>query len=154
MAIQKILLPYNFTAYDQKSLDFTIQTFAHRRDLAITLFNAYTPVPEIEMRESPVMEKLRGNLGYLSQRIMEQEAGLKEAQQRLLQNGFLEGQVRYIFKPRKKDIASEIIDLVLNDKYDLIIVNRKPGKATRFFTSSVFNKVVTALKDATVCIVS
>jgi hypothetical protein len=33
-------------------------------------------------------------------------------------------------------------------------MNRKPGKVTRFFTGSVFNKVVSALKDKTVCIVS
>ncbi|MBC8390960.1 MAG: hypothetical protein H8E17_00110 [Deltaproteobacteria bacterium] len=88
MTGQKILLPYNFLIYDQKALDFVISTFAYSNDVEITIFNAYTPVPEIDIREAPIMEKLHGNLNYLSQKVKEQEAGLKAAKQKLLQNGF------------------------------------------------------------------
>lgn len=154
MATQKILLPYNFTSYDQKALDFVIRTFARHKDVEVTLFNAYTPVPEITSSDSPVMDKLKGNLTYLSQRIREQEEGLRVAKQNLLENGFSEEQIRYIFKPRNKDIAGEIIEQVAGGRYDLVVINRKPGKVTRFFTGSVLHKVASALKETTICLVT
>ena len=154
MAGQKILLPYNFTNYDQKALDFVIRTFAHLEDIEVTLFNSYTSVPELKTNDSPIMDKLKGNLTYLSQRIREQEEGLKVAKRNLLENGFSEDQIHYVFKPRNKDIAGEIIDLALSGRYDLIVINRKPGKVTRFFTGSVLNKVASALKDTTICLVT
>ena len=154
MATQKILVTYNFTSYDQKALDFVIRTFVHLKDVEVTLLNVYTPVPKIESRESPVMAKFQRNLDYLSQKVKEQEAGLKEAKQYLVQNGFTENQVSYLYKPRKKDIIAEIVDMATKDNFNIVVMNRKPGKVTRFFTGSVFNKVVSALKDKTVCIVS
>ncbi|NQT55314.1 MAG: universal stress protein [Desulfobacteraceae bacterium] len=154
MANQKILLPYNFTNYDQKALDFVVRTFVHLKDVEVSLFHTYTPVPEIEMRESPVMDKLKDSLNYLSQRIKEQEAALNVAKHNLLENGFSKNQIRYIFKPRNKDIAGEIIDIALNGHFNLIVINRKPGKITRLFTGSVFNKVASALKDITICLVT
>jgi nucleotide-binding universal stress UspA family protein len=154
MATQKILVTYNFTSYDQKALDFVIRTFVHSKDVEITLLHVYTPVPVIEMRESPVMAKFQKNLDYLTQKVKEQEAGLKEARQYLVQNGFTENQVSYLYKPRKKDIIGEIVDMATKDNFSIVVMNRKPGKVTRFFTGSVFNKVVSALKDKTVCIVS
>jgi hypothetical protein len=154
MASQKILLPYNFTNYDQKALDFVIRTFVHLEDVEVTLFNSYTSVPEVKTNDSPVMDKLKGNLTYLSQRIREQEEGLKVAKRNLLENGFSEDQIHYVFKPRNKDIAGEIIDLALSGRYDLIVINRKPGKITRFFTGSVLNKVASVLKDITICLVT
>ena len=154
MASQKVLLPYNFTSYDQKALDFVVRTFVSLKDVEVTLFNAYTPVPEISASDSPVMDKLRGNLTYLSQRIREQEECLKVAKRNLLENGFSENQIHYVFKPRKKDIAGEIIDIASHGQFDLIVINRKPGKVTRFFTGSVLNKVASALKDTTICLVT
>jgi hypothetical protein len=154
MATQKILLPYNFTIYDQKALNFVIRTFAHVEDVEVTLFNSYTSVPEIKTNDSPIMDKLKGNLTYLSQRIREQEEGLRVAKRNLLENGFSEDQIHYVFKPRNKDIAGEIVDLALSGRYDLIVINRKPGKVTRFFTGSVLNKVASALKDTTICLVT
>ena len=153
MASQKVLVPYNFTNYDQKALDFIIRTLAPLKDVEITLFYAYTALPEIGTGEGAMMDKLKSNLGYLSQKIREQESALKEAKQHLLENGFSENQVRCVFKPRNKDIAGEIIDLALVSQYDLIVINRRPGKVTRFFTGSIFNKVVSALKDVTICLV-
>ena len=63
MAKQKVLVPYNFTDYDGKALDFVIQRFADDKSIEVTLFNAYVPVPEIELRNSPIMEKISRNLG-------------------------------------------------------------------------------------------
>jgi hypothetical protein len=154
MAALKILLPYNFRTLDQKALVFANSTFGHLDEVEITLFHAYTPLPEIEADSSSVMGKLKGDLGYLSQKIMQQETELKAVGEKLLQTGVAKNRIHTIFKPRKKDIAAEIIELVTNDKFNVVIINHKSGKASRFFTGSVFSKVVSALKDTTVCIVS
>ncbi len=154
MVAQKILLPYNFTALDQKALAFVNSTFGHLEGVEITLFHAYTPLPEIEAESTSVMGKLKGNLGYLSQKIMQQETELKAVAEKLLQTGFAQNRIHTVFKPRKKDIAAGIIELVTKDKFNVVVINHKPGKASRFFTGSVFSKIVSALKDTTVCIVS
>lgn len=154
MANKKILVPYNFTTYDNKGLDFVIRTFAHLKNVEIALFYAYTPVPEIDMNESPVMEKLKSNLHLLAQRKKEKQDDLETAKQHLIKNSFLEHQVSCIFQPRKKDIASEIIALAQNHNFNMVVLNHKHGKLSHFFTGNVFIKVVNALKDITVCVVS
>ena len=154
MAAQKILLPYNFTTLDHKALTFANNTFGHLEEVEITLFHAYTPLPEIEAESTSVMGKMKGNLSYLSQKIMQQETELKAAEEKLLQGGFSQSCVNTVFKPRKKDIAAEIIEFFSKDKFSVIVLNHKSGKASRFFTGSVFSKVVSALKDTTICIVS
>ena len=154
MAVQKLLLPYNFTRFDQKALDFVISTFRNREDVEVTLFNAYTPVPEIETSASSVTGKLKGSLNYLSQKVAEQETELKMLKQKLVDNGFADSLIHTVFQPRKKDVASEIIDIATNNKFDVIVISHKPGKATRFFTGSRYSKVIAALKEVTVCVVS
>ena len=154
MAIQKILLPYNFTHIDKKAVNFVIDTFAHLKDIAITVFNAYTAVPEIETSASSVTGKLKGNLSYLTQKIAEQENELNEVQQKLIQGGFGASNIKTVFKPRKKDIASEIMELAMKDQYDVIVLNRKHAKVTRFFSGSVSHKITMSLKGTTVCVVS
>ena len=154
MATQKILLPFNFTMHDQKAVDFVIHTFARNEEAELTIFHAYADVPEIETQDTSVMGKLKGNLSYLSQKITQQESELKTIRQKLVQAGFGEQRMHTIFRPRKKDIATEIIDLAVKDHFNVVVINHRPGKVTRFFTGSVFNKVVTVLKDTTVCIVT
>ena len=154
MAIQKLLLPYNFTRLDEKALDFVISTFGKLEEIEVTVFNAYTPVPEIETAASSVTGKLKASLSYLSQKITEQETELKTIKQKLVDNGFADGRVYTVFQPRKKEVASEIIDIATKNKFDVIVVSHKPGKATRFFTGSRYNKVISALKDVTICVVS
>jgi len=154
MATPKILLPYNFTALDNKALAFANSTFARLEEVEITLFHAYTPLPKIDAESSSVMGKLKGDLTYLSQKIMQQETELKAVEEKLLQGGFAQNSIHTVFKPRKKDIAAEIIELVSKDNFSVIILHHKSGKASRFFTGSVFSKVVSAIKDTTVCIVS
>ena len=154
MAIKKLLLPYNFTRFDQKALDFVINTFGKLEGIDVTLFNAYTPVPEIETAASSVTGKLKGSLTYLSQKISEQKAELNLIKQKLIENGFEEGLVHTVFQPRKREVASEIIDIATNNKFDVIVIGHKPGKATRFFTGSRYSKVIAALKGVTVCVVS
>jgi nucleotide-binding universal stress UspA family protein len=152
----KILLPHNFTDYDHRALDFVIRTFAHLEDVEITLFNAYTPMPEIasHVHEAQIMDKLKTNLNQLAHRIKEQKDALNGVKNKLLQNGFSDDQVHCIFKPRKMDTAGEIIALNAKDHFDMVVINHRPGKVTRFFTGSVYQKVLKALQNTTVCIVT
>ncbi len=150
----KILLPYNFTGYDKKALDFVVSTFADKKEADVTLFNAYTPAPPIEMRGSPVMEQMKDTLNYLSQRINEQDDELKTVKRQLSGKGFREDKIHIVFEPKKKDVAGDIIELAQNGPFDVVVLNRKPGRIARFFTGSVFSKVVAALRDTTICIVS
>ena len=154
MDIKTILIPYNFTDLDKKALAFVSQTFSHIQDIKVTLFNVYTPIPSIAMPGSPVMKKMHENLSYLSKLIVEQEDALKKAKESLLSKGFSDSSVRIVFKPKKMDIANHIIEAAMNEKHDMIVINRKSGKVGRFFTGSVFNKVTTSLKDITICIIS
>jgi len=154
MARQKILLPYNFAPQDQKAVDFTLRNFSGQPDAEIVLFHAYTAVPELEMREARVMEKMRSNLSYLNQQVAEREKTLKEVQQRLQIEGFGEERVKVAYKPRKKEIAAEIVDCAQQENCNVIVITHRPGKATRFFTGSVHSKVLAGVKDTAVCIVS
>ena len=151
---QKVLVPYNFTNYDDKALDFVIRRFADDKGVEVTLFNAYTPLPKIEFRSSPIMEKISSNLAYLQQKIHEQETGIKQAREKLLQNGFSSDRVHYIFKALNKDVAQDIIDFVLGNEFNVVVLNRNPGKITRFFTRSVSNKVMKSLKEVAVYVVT
>ena len=154
MATQKILLPYHFTHLDQKALDFVIGIFSQLKGITVTVFNAYTPIPEIETDATSVTGTLKESLRYLSQKAKENEKALNKVKNKLIEGGFPENQVKCVFKPRRKDIASEIIELVKSDHFDTIVLNRKHARVTRFFSGSTSHKVVIALKDVTVCIVS
>ena len=154
MATQKLLLPYHFTHLDQKALNFVTNTFGKLENIAVTVFHAYTPIPEIDTDATSVTGKLKGSLSYLSQKLKEYEALLDEVKGKVIEGGFPENRVDCIFRPRKKDIASEIIELATSDKFDIIVLNRKPARVTRFFSGSISHKVVMTLKGVTVCIVS
>ncbi|HSQ84900.1 MAG TPA: universal stress protein [Desulfobacterales bacterium] len=154
MDIPKILLPYNFTSNDKKALDFICRTFSDKKEAQVTLFNAYIPLPAVEMRGSPIMEQMKDNLSYLSLRAKEQEDALKAIKNHLLNKGFLENNIDIVFEPKKKDVAGDIIDMAQNGQFNVVVLNRKPGKIARFFAGSVSSKVVAALKNTTVCIVS
>ena len=154
MAIQKILVAYNFTHLDQKAIEFVTSTFAHLDGVEITFFHAYTPIPEIEAQASNVTGKLKSSLSYLSQQIMQRENDLKTITAKLSKNDLANSQIHTIFRPRKKDIASEIINLNREMKFDVIVLNRKAARVTRFFSGSVSHKVLMTLKETTVCVVS
>ncbi|MFZ0133797.1 MAG: universal stress protein [Desulfobacterales bacterium] len=153
MAAHKLLLPYNFSDSDRKALDFAIDTFGHRDDIEVTLFHAYTPLPSIEVSNDTVTGRLKQNVAYLNQKVSELEAALLGVKEELVRRGFSDEKVKLKFKPRKKEIAAEIIDFHTGEKFTLLVLNRKPGRIGRFFTGSVHTKVAAALRNATVCIV-
>src|SRR5210317_633901 len=154
MAIKKILVACNFTRLDQKAIEFVTSTFGHIDGAEITFFHAYTPVPEIETQASEVTGKLKSSLGYLSQQVMQRENDLKAITEKLSKTDLAKCRIHTIFRPRKKDIASEIINLNRDINFDAIVLNRKASRVTRFFSGSVSHKVLMTLKETTVCIVS
>jgi nucleotide-binding universal stress UspA family protein len=154
MDIRKILLPYNFTDLDKKALEFVIRTFGLVQAVEVTLFNVYYAAPTISTQDSPIMKKVQENIAYLNRMVAEQEAALDQTRETLLSRGFTESHVRTIFEPRTQDIADHIIEKAISENADVVVINRKPGKISRFFTGSVFSKVITGLKDTTVCIVT
>ena len=153
MAAQKLLLPYNFSDSDRKALDFVISTFGHRDDIEVTIFHAHTPLPSIDVSSENVTGRLSQNINYLSQKVSEVETSLQEVRVELVRHGFSNDRVKLKFKPRKKEIAAEIIDFHASEKFNLMLLNRKAGRIGRFFTGSVHAKVAAALRNTTVCIV-
>ena len=152
MGIQKILMPYNFTAHERKALDFIIRTFAHRGDSKITLLYAYTPLPEINLKASPELGKMSVGLSILSAELKKKEDGLISAKKHLLENGFSDDQVDYIFKKRRKDIAEEIINTVLSGRYDILVLTPTLAKIKRLLARSVHDKVLRTVKGITICL--
>jgi len=154
MPRQKILLPHNFSDYDHRALDFVVKMFAHLEDIEVTLFNVYSPAPEIQdfVHEAQILDKLKKNLSQISGQIKGQENALDEVREKLIERGFKEDNVRCIFKARKTDTAGEIIALSRQEHFDLIVINHKHGKFTRFFTGNVFEKVINGLKDTAICV--
>jgi hypothetical protein len=154
MAKQKILVPYNYTPNDQKTIDFVIKMFGPHRDAEIVLYHGYVPVPEIDMKDAPVMQKIAQNLSYLRQKMTEGETEIKHTREKLIRSGFSSDQIRYVFQPAKKDIAQEIVDLIRSEGFDTVVLNRTSGKMTRFFSGNVFTKVVLSVANVTVLIVT
>jgi hypothetical protein len=153
MEIQKILVPFNHTIYDEKALDFLIFAFSNREDTRVTLFNTYTPLPEIKMDSNPELAKLKGGMISLQEEIQEREAGLKSTKEHLLENGFADDQVDCVFKKREKSIPDEIADMVYSKHYRVVILSGKgTGWVNRLFSRSVRERIMSTLKDVTICI--
>ena len=94
----------------------SFKSISHDNDVNITLFHAYTPVPVIDVRNNPIMEKMSGNLSYLKQYQEEKEGELQKAKEKLVAGGFGSSQVNYIFTSLRDNIAFDIIGLVREKK--------------------------------------
>ncbi len=154
MAAHKVLVPYNFTQNDQKTLGFVIESYTEDEQVEITLLHAYAPLPQIETDDKTVMARLAENLSYLRQKINDTEQALNEARARLIKAGFASERVTCVFKARQKDAAQEIIDLARQGRYSTVILNRRTSSINRFFTPSVSKKVVKTLTDIDVITVA
>jgi len=154
MAAKNILVPYNFTTYDQKALDFVADTFRHAPDARITLFHVYTPLPEIETGSNAVLGRLKDTMKTLRQQLRDQESVLKEAAARLSEKGIPKDYLNYTFRPKAKELAEEIVETALEKKCDIIVLSRKSGKVARFFGKSVSERLLSYLKGVAICIVT
>jgi hypothetical protein len=132
MAVFKILVPYNFTANDQKALDFVCSLFREQPDSFITLYHVYQPIPDLPIGRDTVMEKVQSNINYLTQRTQEQESELRKACLELIKKGISETRITSAFEPKKKDVAAEIIEKAEAGNFQMIVLNRKGGRVARF----------------------
>lgn len=143
----KVLVPYNFTKSDEKTLDFVTQRYGQTDDVTITLMHVYVPVPQVEVSDRTVMARLVENMAYLRQKIKDAEEAMSAAKKRLVAAGFHKECIRTVFKAQGRDVAQDIINLVREDHFTTVILNRQPNRITRFFTSSTSKKVSRALSD-------
>ena len=154
MTKQKVLVPYNFTESDQKAVDYVVRIFGPQADTEVTLFAAYTPVPEFNTQSDPIMSKMRHSLTYLRQKMSENEEKIKAVRDSFVEKGFSRDRVQYLFTPIKKDISQDIVDLAQSEGFNVIVLNRTFGKVSHFFTGHVFQKVVMNAKNVVVLIVT
>lgn len=147
MANLKVLIPYNFTKSDEKTLDFIIQRYGQVDDVAITLMHVYAPLPKVEVSDRTVMARLIENMAYLRQKIKDAEEAIVVAKKRLVAAGFQEARIHTVFKEQGKDVAQDIIDLVRREQFTTVILNRQPSRITRFFTPSTSKKVSRILSE-------
>lgn len=152
MAVPKILVPYNFTTHEWRAFDFIIGTFADRKDVKVTLFSAYIPLPEIDFTSNPEMKKLMSGWTYLSEEIKRKEFGLKSVKDYFLDKGFSEDQIDYVLKRKDKDIADEIIETAVDGHYTMVVLTITPGKVSWVLSRSVHEKILRGINDITVCI--
>jgi len=154
MGTQKLLLPYNFTDRDRKALEFTADTFASHGGVEVTLFHAYLSLPPVQARNRQVTERLQGGMGYLRATISELESDFQNVRDELIDRGFAPAMVRALFRRREKGLLDAILDLHQRERFNLIVLSRRPGRMGRFFDSSLHAKLLSALTNVTVCVVS
>jgi hypothetical protein len=154
MGTQKLLLPYNFTDRDRKALEFTASTFAPQGDVEVTLFHAYLSLPEVQVQDRQVTERLKGGMSYLQAKVSELESEFQNVRDELVDRGFSLARVRTVFRPRKKEVLDAILDLHHRERFSLIVVSRRPGRIGRFFAGSLHSKLISALTNVTICVVS
>ncbi|MBU8848420.1 MAG: hypothetical protein KOO64_02700 [Desulfobacterales bacterium] len=137
----KILIPYNFTINDEKSIDFVGQRYARKKDAEITLFHAFTPVPEIDIRNNPIMDKVIRNTAYLRGQQDDQKNALEAGRRKLINYGFAEHQVQCLYMPVRQDIANHILWLWKTEKFDVVVLNRNPGNIINYFSRSISKRI-------------
>jgi nucleotide-binding universal stress UspA family protein len=120
----------------------------------IIIFKTYAPIPKVEASDAAGTGKLKESLNYLTNRLAARESELNNVKQKLAAKGFDEARIKTIYRPRQKDVASEIIELNMYNKFDVIILNRRQARIARFFSGSVSHKIIMSVQGTTVCVVS
>ena len=143
----KILIPYNFTINGEKSIEFVGQRYARRKDVEITLFHAFTPVPEIDTRDNPIMDKMARNTSYLRCQQDEQKNILEENREKLINYGFDCRHIHCRYVPVRQDVAEDIIRLLKTENFDVVVLNRNPGNIINYFSRSISKKVTRYVEE-------
>ena len=151
---KKILVPFNFTEYDEKALHYVLRNYAGNKWAYVTLFHVYTPLPETKGFSDTTLSRLSSTVAAMAGEIREKEAELKKTVQDLIQSGFAEEQLDYIFKQRQKSIGQEVVEIVLEKGYDTVVLTSRPAKMKHAFTRNVHDKLLTTLKDKEICIIT
>lgn len=137
----KIIIPYNFTDNDEKSLEFVADRYVGDKDATVTLFHAYHTVPEINVRNNPIMDKMARSTLYLKRLLEEQKEELEQAKRKLVLKGFYEKSIQCLFAPIKSGIAKDIIYIIKVENYNVVILNHNPGSVINYFSRSISKRV-------------
>ena len=137
----KILIPYNFTINEEKSIDFGGHRYAGRKDSEIPLFHAFIPVPEIDILNNPIMSKVNNNTIYLRRQQDDRKNAMEAGRLKLMDYGFAGHQILCLYIPVRQDIADDIIWLWKTEKFDVVVLNRNPGNIINYFTRSISKKL-------------
>ena len=153
MAWKNILVPFNFTNSDEKSLHYVISSFAGEKGVHVTLFHTHTPPPQID-GYNPALFRVKSTMASLATEARIGEKELQKIIKDLIVSGFLEDQIDYVFKSREKSVGEEIVEMALKGGFDTIVLSHQPGKATRAFTRNVHDKVISSLRNTTISIIT
>jgi hypothetical protein len=104
-------------------------------------------VPDIEISDKTVMNRLAGNMAYLRQKTYALKEALDAAARRLIDAGFPGHRVNAVFAPRNTDTAQEIVGHAVKGRFTDIVLNHHPGKIRKYFTTSISRKVARELAD-------
>ena len=157
---RKVLVSFTFSMVDQKILEFVSRTFTDREGVKITLFSSYLPLPE----DSPDFSKALGSWpaaigetilhNRIEKQLLEYENMLKKTKEHLVELGFLEESVDYLFQQISKDEAEQIIEIVQNGGYQVVVLGFRQSKIRRIFTKNIYQRIMTALKDVAICVIT
>jgi len=126
---------------DEKAIEFVGHKYAGKKEVEITLFHAFIPVPEIDTRNNPIMNKVIRNISYLRSQQEEQKNALEEARQKLMNYGFPGRHIHCRYTPVRQDIADDIIRFWKTGKFDVVVLNRNPGNIINYFSRSISKRV-------------
>ena len=157
---QRVLFNYTFSKTDRKALEFLVRTFTDREGVQITLFCSYLPLPG----ERPDFSKALGSwpaaIGEailrngIAKQLQEYENRLKETKRYLVEQGFRENAVDYIFRESSRDEATEIIEAVKEGGYDVVVLSFRPSGVRRIFSKNVYQTMMEALKEIVICVIT
>lgn len=154
MAGKWILVPYNFTDYDERALHYVIRTFADQKAVHVTLFHAYTPLPELDSYSHPGLGRLKTTMASMWTEVREKEQELKRVREDLIHNGFQENQVDWMLRSRARNIGSELVEVARKGPYNTVVISQKPRKATRAFTRRIHDALITELRNTEIVIIT
>lgn len=137
----KVIIPYNFTINDEKAIEFVATRYQGVKDVELTLYHAYHPVPEISPVNNPIMDKMNRTTSYLRQQLNDQKKKLEEVKYQLISAGFRSENIHILFKPLIEDFSTDLICLIQGEHYDAVVLNRNPGNIINYFTRSVSKRV-------------
>lgn len=154
MAGKRVLVPFNFSDYDERSLHYVIRNYAGQKWAKVTLFHAYTPLPELDGYSNPSLRRVKGAMASMWKEIREKEKDLKKILLDLKDSGFSEAQLDCIFKPRERGIGDEIVQSCREGGFDTVVLCRKPGKASRLLTRAIHDRLLSSLRDTEIVIIT
>ena len=78
---------------------------------------------------------------------------MKSTREYLVQNGFREDRVDYVFKQREQSIPAEILGVAKKKHCDVIVLSgRESGRVNRMLSRSVHERILGSASGITVCI--